>query len=131
MFLISRCGVKPVICGTGPFTGYHAGADGVLRRTGVAKKPAFGRCFGTGENCPAGAPGRFLRVWNLDRYLDGRIVVGKSRTDTQPATGYQADTAKDRIHRFETVSGKKVRLTVYATNGDPSARVFQIRVYRE
>jgi hypothetical protein len=38
---------------------------------------------------------------------------------------------RHRTHRFETVSGKKVRLAVHATNGDPSARVFEIRVYRE
>ncbi|HID07693.1 MAG TPA: FAD-dependent oxidoreductase, partial [Armatimonadetes bacterium] len=35
------------------------------------------------------------------------------------------------IHRFDTVSMTRLRLTVHATHGDPSARVFEIRVYRE
>lgn len=36
-----------------------------------------------------------------------------------------------RIHRFETSAVKKIRLTVLATNGDRSARVFEIRAYKE
>jgi len=33
------------------------------------------------------------------------------------------------VHEFKTVAASKVRLTVEATHGDPSARVFEIRVY--
>ncbi len=36
-----------------------------------------------------------------------------------------------RLHRFCTVTGGKLKLTVQATNGDPSARVFEIRAYQE
>ena len=36
-----------------------------------------------------------------------------------------------RIHRFEPVTAQRLRLTVHATNGDPSARVFEMRVYGE
>ena len=36
-----------------------------------------------------------------------------------------------RVHRFDAVSASKLRLMVQATNGDPSARVFEIRVYDE
>ena len=36
-----------------------------------------------------------------------------------------------RVHRFNTVIGEKLRLTVHATNGSKSARVFEIRVYEE
>jgi len=36
-----------------------------------------------------------------------------------------------RVHRFETRKMKKLKLSVLATNGDKSARVFEIRVYRE
>ncbi len=36
-----------------------------------------------------------------------------------------------RIHRFDTTAVKKIRLTVLNTNGDKSARVFEIRAYRE
>lgn len=36
-----------------------------------------------------------------------------------------------RVHRFDTVTASKLRLTVHATNGDRSARVFEIRAYEE
>jgi hypothetical protein len=36
-----------------------------------------------------------------------------------------------RVHRFQSVTGSRLRLTIHATNGDPSARVFEIRAYRE
>jgi len=36
-----------------------------------------------------------------------------------------------RVHRFEAVQSDRVRLTVLATNGAPSARVYEMRVYRE
>ena len=38
---------------------------------------------------------------------------------------------RHRVHRFEARTASKLRLLVDATNGDPSARVFEIRVYRE
>ena len=36
-----------------------------------------------------------------------------------------------RVHRFPAVSASRLRLTVQATNGDRSARVFEVRVYDE
>lgn len=36
-----------------------------------------------------------------------------------------------RVHRFPTAKLSRLRLTILATNGDPSARVFEIRLYRE
>jgi hypothetical protein len=36
-----------------------------------------------------------------------------------------------RVHRFAAVTVAKLRLTILATNGDPSARVFGIRAYEE
>jgi len=36
-----------------------------------------------------------------------------------------------RIHRFESVQSTKLRLTVNATNGAPSARVYEVRLYNE
>jgi hypothetical protein len=38
---------------------------------------------------------------------------------------------RHRAHRFPPRTASKLRLTVDATNGDPSARVFEIRAYRE
>jgi hypothetical protein len=36
-----------------------------------------------------------------------------------------------RVHRFDTVQSERVRLMVPATNGAPSARVYEVRIYRE
>lgn len=36
-----------------------------------------------------------------------------------------------RMHRFDGVRSDCVRLTVLATNGAASARVYEMRVYRE
>ena len=36
-----------------------------------------------------------------------------------------------RVHRFEPISTARLRLTFRATNGASSARVFEIRAYKE
>ena len=36
-----------------------------------------------------------------------------------------------RVHRFDTVTASKLKLTVHATNGAKQARVFEIRAYEE
>ncbi|MGC6455274.1 MAG: FAD-dependent oxidoreductase [Coraliomargaritaceae bacterium] len=36
-----------------------------------------------------------------------------------------------RIHTFDTIKTKKIRVLVKQTNGDPSARLYEIRAYRE
>jgi hypothetical protein len=38
---------------------------------------------------------------------------------------------RQRQHRIPSTKAEAVRLTVLATNGDPSARLFEIRVYNE
>ena len=38
---------------------------------------------------------------------------------------------RHRVHRFPARTASKIRLTVDATNGDPSARVFEVRAYCE
>lgn len=38
---------------------------------------------------------------------------------------------RHRIHRFEPVRAEKVRIRVLDTNGDPSARIYEIRCYHE
>lgn len=38
---------------------------------------------------------------------------------------------RHRVHRFAERTASKLRVTVDATNGDPSARMFEIRAYRE
>ena len=36
-----------------------------------------------------------------------------------------------RVHRFDPISTARLRLTIQATNSDPAARIFEIRVYKE
>ncbi len=36
-----------------------------------------------------------------------------------------------RIHRFDAVTGSKLKVVIDKTNGDPSARIFEIRLYNE
>lgn len=43
----------------------------------------------------------------------------------------QDNYLRHRIHRFETLRTSRLRLLVSATNGDPSARVYEIRCYRD
>jgi hypothetical protein len=38
---------------------------------------------------------------------------------------------RHNIARFGPVDTDAVRVTVHATNGDPSARIFQVRLYNE
>ena len=45
--------------------------------------------------------------------------------------GRHGNFQRRRVHRFSPVTAKRFRLTVTATYGDPSARVFGIRLYDE
>jgi len=36
-----------------------------------------------------------------------------------------------RVHRFDMVKTDRLMLEVYASNGDPTARVYEIRIYKE
>jgi hypothetical protein len=36
-----------------------------------------------------------------------------------------------RIHRFSPITTQKLQIEIYATHGDPSARIYEIRVYNE
>ncbi|MFA5688835.1 MAG: FAD-dependent oxidoreductase [Kiritimatiellales bacterium] len=38
---------------------------------------------------------------------------------------------RHRVHCFPTISGSKLRVVIEATNGDPSARIFEIRTYND
>ncbi len=55
--------------------------------------------------------------------FDGKVW----RTVAKAAGNWQ----RRRIHRFDPIKASKVRLTVLRTNGEKSARVFEIRAYSE
>ena len=48
-----------------------------------------------------------------------------------PLATERGNFQRHRIHRFPAVTTSRLRLTVHQTNGDPSARVFEIRAYHE
>jgi len=52
-------------------------------------------------------------------------------TDWKTVVEEKGNFQRRRIHRFETHSVRKLRLTVHATNGAKDARVFEIRAYNE
>ena len=49
------------------------------------------------------------------------------KTVTDVKNNYQ----RRRIHRFDSVETEKIRVLITATNGDKSARIFEIRAYNE
>ena len=60
-------------------------------------------------------------------YVLSARVAGRWRRLLAVAGNYQ----RRRVHRFAPVAADALRLTVTATNGDPSARVYEVRVYRK
>jgi 2-polyprenyl-6-methoxyphenol hydroxylase-like FAD-dependent oxidoreductase len=63
-----------------------------------------------------------VREYVLSVRVDGAWV------DVAAETG---NFQRRRAHRFERVAADAVRLTVHATNGAPSARVYEVRIYDE
>ncbi|MFW6164173.1 MAG: FAD-dependent oxidoreductase, partial [Planctomycetota bacterium] len=52
---------------------------------------------------------------------------GAWRTVVEEEGNYQ----RRRVHRFEAVTARRLRLVVRGTNGAPEARVYEVRVYQE
>jgi len=80
---------------------------------------------------------------NLDRPLwgyygvapelvkDYRLLVKKENREWEEVTYVKNNYKRRRIHRFKRVRAEALRLEVLSTNGDRSARVYEIRVYNE
>jgi len=49
--------------------------------------------------------------------------------EVKPAVQVEGNYQRKRIHRIEPTTGDGIRLLVQATNGDRSARIFEIRAY--
>ncbi|NQU43916.1 FAD-dependent oxidoreductase, partial [bacterium] len=76
--------------------------------------------FGFGEK-PARVP-YCIRDYDLAVERDGEWVK---------VAEVKGNFLRRRVHRFEGVMTGRLRVTVRATNGDRSARVFEVRAYRE
>ena len=63
-----------------------------------------------------------VRDYRVSAFIDGRW---------QELAKVRGNFQRHRIHQFPAVTASKLRLTVNATNGAPSARVFEIRCYNE
>ncbi|GAB4570083.1 MAG: hypothetical protein Kow0047_23550 [Anaerolineae bacterium] len=74
--------------------------------------------------------GRMVRGPQPETVRDYRVearIDGEWRTVLQVAGNYQ----RKCVHTMDPVTADGLRLVVQATNGDPSARVFEVRVYGE
>ena len=63
-----------------------------------------------------------VRDYEIIAHVDGRWRVVASE---------EGNFQRHRIHRFPPVTTKRLRVNVDATNGDPSARIYEIRAYNE
>lgn len=71
---------------------------------------------------------RIIRAPQPETVRDYELQVldsNSAKTIVRVEGNYQ----RKRIHRFEPMAATGIRLVVHATNGDPSARVFEVRVY--
>ena len=72
--------------------------------------------------CTVPLPPQCVRDYEVSCQVGGKwVAVASAKGNFQ----------RRRIHRFAPVTASKLRLTVHSTNGDPSARVFEIRAYGE
>ena len=49
----------------------------------------------------------------------------------RPLDAVRGNFQRRRVHRFPTISARRFRLTIQATNGTPAARVFEVRLCEE
>ena len=73
----------------------------------------------------------FPPLWRAKKCVkDYRVeanVRGKWRVLADATGNYH----RRRVHRFRSVRSRKLRITALTTNGGPSARVYEVRVYQE
>ena len=70
----------------------------------------------------AAYPKECVKDYELSFWRDGEWI---------PLAAITGNYQRHRIHRFDTVTAQKLRLTIHATHGSPSARVYEIRAYNE
>lgn len=70
----------------------------------------------------AAYPKECVKEYALSFWRDGGWV---------PLVETTGNYQRHRIHRFAPVTSEKLRLTILATHGSPSARVYEIRAYNE
>ena len=67
-------------------------------------------------------PPECVRDYRIERWSDG---------GWKPLATVRGNFQRRRVHRFAPVTTDRIRIVVTATNGDPMARIFEVRVYDE
>ncbi len=62
---------------------------------------------------------------------DYAVYVESGRGGWRKVASATGNYQRLRVHRFDAVTSRKVRLEIQRSNGDPSARLYQMRVYDE
>jgi len=65
-----------------------------------------------------------VRDYELQRFDDAK---GQWETIAKVEGNFK----RRRIHKFDAVTSTRLRILVHATNGDPSAKIYEVRVYNE
>jgi hypothetical protein len=58
---------------------------------------------------------------------DYRLEIANG--DWTPLLDVAGNYQRRRVHRFDPVTSDRLRLAALATNGGPSARIYEVRVY--
>lgn len=70
-------------------------------------------------------------LWKAPECVKDYRLEAKVRGRWKKLAQAEGNYQRRVVHRFPLVRTRQLRLTVLATNGDPSARVYEIRVYKE
>ena len=62
---------------------------------------------------------------------DYTLYVEGPGGEWRKAVVVEGNFQRRRVHRFEAVTSRRIRLEILRSNGDPSARLYQMRVYNE
>jgi len=69
---------------------------------------------------PLSAPPELVRDYEIQAWLDG---------EWQTLLRERANRVRQRVHTFEPVAVRRLRIVAHATQGDPCARIYRVRVY--
>ena len=61
---------------------------------------------------------------------DYRLLY-ESQGDWMEIGAFRDNFLRRRIHKFKRITAEKIKINVESTWGDPSARIYEIRVYDE
>jgi len=73
----------------------------------------------------------FPPLYRVPECVQGYALKVLCEDEWKTVAEFKGNYQRRRVHRFATVNTRKLTLEVYASNGDPTARVYEIRVYKE